>query len=68
MGRFTSVTRLLEGIADSVNASAWFCRRRLAADRMPDRCRCAVLISVILLAVIYTPSKVRYYEATLHQR
>ena len=70
MGRFTSVTRLLEGMLQILLtlllgfvAAAW-----------PLQTVCligagaAVLISVILLAVIYTPSKVRYYEATLHQR
>ncbi|MCT1403575.1 MFS transporter [Paenibacillus sp. p3-SID867] len=66
MGRFTSVTRLLEGMLQILLtlllgfvAAAW-----------PLQTVCligagaAVLISVILLAVIYTPSKVRYYEAT----
>lgn len=65
MGRFTSVTRLLEGMLQILLTLLL----GFAADAWPLQAVCligagaAVLISVILLVVIYAPSKVRHYES-----
>ncbi|MGG4346118.1 hypothetical protein [Paenibacillus lautus] len=58
------MTRLLEGMLQILLTLLGF-----AADVWPLQAICligagaAVLISVILLVVIYAPSKVRYYES-----
>ncbi|MGV2805859.1 MFS transporter, partial [Clostridium perfringens] len=65
MGRFTSVTRLMEGMLQILLTLLL----GFAADVWSLQAVCligagaAVLISVILLVVIYAPSKVRYYES-----
>ncbi|MHA2856785.1 MFS transporter [Paenibacillus lautus] len=64
MGRFTSVTRLLEGMLQIL----FTLLLGFAADASSLQAVCligagaAVLSSVMLLAVIYSPSKARYYE------
>lgn len=64
MGRFTSVTRLLEGMLQIL----FTLLLGFAADAWSLQAVCligagaAVLSSVMLLAVIYSPSKARYYE------
>ncbi|MGG3284233.1 MFS transporter [Paenibacillus solani] len=66
MGRFTSVTRLLEGILQIFLTLLL----GFAADAWSLQMVCligagiAVLGSVILLAVIYMPSKLHYYESS----
>nr|WP_244235330.1 MFS transporter [Paenibacillus lautus] len=65
MGRFTSVTRLLEGMLQIL----FTLLLGFAADAWSLQAVCligagaAVLSSVQLLAVIYSPSKARYYES-----
>ncbi|ACX63148.1 MULTISPECIES: MFS transporter [Paenibacillus] len=65
MGRFTSVTRLLEGMLQIL----FTLLLGFAADAWSLQAVCligagaAVLSSVMLLAVIYSPSKARYYES-----
>lgn len=65
MGRFTSVTRMLEGMLQI----ALTLLLGFAADVWSLQAVCligagaAVLISVVLWGVIYAPSKVRYYES-----
>ncbi|WP_411552917.1 MFS transporter [Paenibacillus lautus] len=65
MGRFTSVTRLLEGMLQIL----FTLLLGFAADAWSLQAVCligagaAVLSSVLLLAVIYSPSKARYYES-----
>jgi MFS family permease len=65
MGRFTSVTRLLEGMLQIL----FTLLLGIAADAWSLQAVCligagaAVLSSVLLLAVIYSPSKARYYES-----
>ncbi|EGG32840.1 MFS transporter [Paenibacillus sp. HGF5] len=65
MGRFTSVTRLLEGMLQIL----FTLLLGFAADASSLQAVCligagaAVLSSVMLLAVIYSPSKARYYES-----
>lgn len=64
MGRFTSVTRLLEGMLQIL----FTLLLGFAADAWSLQAVCligagaAVLSSAMLLAVIYSPSKARYYE------
>lgn len=64
MGRFTSVTRLLEGMLQIL----FTLLLGFAADAWSLQAVCligagaAVLSSIMLLAVIYSPSKARYYE------
>ncbi|QOT08636.1 MFS transporter [Paenibacillus sp. JNUCC32] len=64
MGRFTSVTRLLEGMLQIL----FTLLLGFAADAWSLQAVCligagaAVLPSAMLLAVIYSPSKARYYE------
>lgn len=66
MGRFTSVTRLLEGILQILLTLLL----GFAADAWSLQMVCligagiAVLVSVILLAAIYMPSKLHYYESS----
>ncbi|SEM32050.1 Sugar phosphate permease [Paenibacillus sp. cl141a] len=66
MGRFTSVTRLLEGMLQIL----FTLLLGFAADAWSLQAVCligagaAVLSSVMLLAVIYSPSKARYYETS----
>jgi len=66
MGRFTSVTRLLEGVLQILLTLLL----GFAADAWSLQMVCligagmAVLLSVILLAVVYMPSKLHYYESS----
>lgn len=66
MGRFTSVTRLLEGILQIFLTLLL----GFAADGWSLQMVCligagiAVLVSVILLAAIYMPSKLHHYESS----
>lgn len=65
MGRFTSVTRLLEGMLQIL----FTLLLGFAADAWSLQAVCligagaAVLSSVLLLGVIYSPSKARFYES-----
>lgn len=66
MGRFTSITRLLEGILQIL----FTLLLGFAADGWSLQMVCligagiAVLVSILLLAVIYMPSKLHYYESS----